>query len=63
MGRVALPDKRTQVLFSRVTETNKMFVSNMAEKKGVSESMYVDYLLTRFRKQSDSIKRKSGGGS
>ena len=62
MSRVTLPEKRSEVLFCRVTAHNKEFVAERAQARGVSESVYLDYLLTRFREQHDRQQEKSKGG-
>lgn len=49
-ARPTLPEKRTDVLFSRITKSNKNFVVKMSEERDVSEAVFVDWLITRYRK-------------
>jgi uncharacterized protein (DUF1778 family) len=42
-------EKRDTVLFSRVTQSNKEFISQAAASRGVSESVFVNYLASFYR--------------
>lgn len=57
------PQKRESILYSRVTEINKLFVMTLADTEGVSESILVDYILDIFREaHNDSKKAGLTGG-
>jgi len=58
-----LPEKRTDILFSRITRENKRFLEKAADHKGVSEAVLVDHILTIFRTKNVSDKKKSRGGN
>ena len=58
-----LPEKRTDILYSRITPVNKEFLAQAAEFKGVSESVLVNHILTIFRQKNASYKKKSKGGN
>lgn len=55
---VDLPSKRNTILYARVTEKNKAYITKLAKKKEVSESSLIDHIIERFR--SASNKRKTG---
>lgn len=57
-----LPEKRTAVLYTRIKEKNKEFVSLMSEKLDVSESVFVDQLIEAYRKDNVSYTKKSRKG-
>lgn len=62
MSEVALPEKRTAVLYSRISQQNKDFIIALSKKRDVSEAVAVDWLLTKARKAergSEGKKRKS----
>jgi len=44
-----LPEKRNEILYARVTEANKAFVTEESKKKGVAESVLVNHILTLVR--------------
>lgn len=56
----SLPEKRTEVLFSRITPVNKKFLQDTSEKKDISESILVDHIVTLFREKNAGIKKKPG---
>lgn len=55
---LALPEKRTEILYSRVTAQNKNFVIKLAEKEGISEAALVDHILATFRKAHAGNKKR-----
>ncbi len=55
---MALPSKRTEILYTRITERNKKFVRKLAEKQSISESALVDYIIDKFRKDHACNKKK-----
>lgn len=63
MGEAAvrLPERRTAVLYSRITPVNKKFLAAMAERRGVSEAALVNHILAMFRKQNVGDRKKSKG--
>ena len=54
---LALPEKRTEILYCRVSPTNKSFISKAAKTRDVSESTLVEHILTIFRENHASKKR------
>ena len=47
---VLLPEKRTAVLYSRISQANKDFIIALSKKRDVSEAVVVDWLLSKARK-------------
>lgn len=54
-----LPEKRTEILYSRITPKNKKFISSTAKQRDVSESVLVDHILDHFREQNAGVKKKA----
>lgn len=57
MKDLGMPEKRTEVLYSRISPTNKKFLSKVAKQQKVSESAMVDHILDMFREQNAGNKR------
>lgn len=53
-----LPEKRSDILYSRITAVNKEFLVKAADKKGVSESVLVNHILTIYRTKNAGNKKK-----
>jgi len=58
---LVVPEKRLTVLYSRITEKNKKFLEKVAAKKGVSESVLVDHIISTYRNENASNKKKPKG--
>ena len=54
-----IPEKRSEILYSRISLKNKKFISATAKKKDISESVLVEYILDCFRETNVSNQRKS----
>lgn len=54
-----LPEKRTEVLYSRITPRNKKFIVRTAKQRDVSESVLIDHILDHFREQNAGDEKKS----
>lgn len=54
-----LPEKRTEILYSRITPVNKQFIEGVAEAENVSESALVNHLLNLAREQNARNPKKS----
>lgn len=54
-----LPQKRTEILYSRVTKKNKKFIQALARKEDRSEAELVDYIIDLYRRGNASNTKKS----
>lgn len=58
---VTSPEKRSEVLYARVSEQNKKYVERESQKLGVSEALFVDALIDDMRKKAKNGKSKTRG--
>lgn len=58
-----LPEKRSDILYSRITPLNKVFLQKMADKEEISESVLVNHILDLFRTKNAGDKKKSRGSA
>ena len=47
-------EKRDKVLFTRVTDNNKEFISRAAAQKGISKSVFVNHILSWYQDNVES---------
>lgn len=53
------PERRDSILYTRITETNKRFIVDLAEREEVSESALVDHIIMLFRTAHAGDNKKS----
>lgn len=53
---MVLPEKKTDVLYVRITPTNYKYITNASEKSDVSKSSFVDHLINVFRRNDRTNK-------
>lgn len=58
------PEKREAILYARVSNENKAFITKLSDTRGLSESLVVNKILDIFRKNKSAGKsKKSSGGN
>lgn len=53
-----LPEKRKDILYSRITSTNKEFLQMLADREQISESALVNHIIDFFREHAEVKKQK-----
>lgn len=53
---LAMPEKRDVILYTRVTQENKRFLEDLAEKEEVSQAALIEHIINCYKNASNKRK-------